>query len=61
MYTDALKLADAVVPTTTSSWLYQQLDMHSTLQPHLARGFSLFCLAEGHHTLQQGATGEESK
>lgn len=33
----------------------------STFWSPLARGFSPFCLAEGHHLLQEGATGEECK
>lgn len=39
MRTGALKVVDGVVPTTTSSWLFQpnlQLGMHNALQYHLA-------------------------
>lgn len=44
-------------PGFISSWICTALC--SPLWPALARDSSLFCLAEEHHTLQQGATGEE--
>lgn len=45
LYTRALKAADRVVPPITSSWLYQQLDMHSTLQSLMASFSQRFQLA----------------
>lgn len=53
VHTGALKVADGVVSTTTSSWLCQpnlQLDMHNALQHHLAnfsQRFQLILLSWG--------------